>query len=85
MIMSTVNDILRCPVFKFDKLSDNLCPENMHLHGSIIQGSRYTQIQTIRHKPRGLYYPGKSCDLHVTSFHFRVAKKRPMFNECVMF
>ena len=35
----------------------------------------YTQIQTIRHKPRGLYYPGKSCDLHVTSFHFRVAKR----------
>ena len=36
--MSTVNDILRCLVFKFDKLSDNLCAENMHLHGSIIQG-----------------------------------------------
>ena len=33
--MSTVNDILRCPVFKFDKLSDNLCAENIHLHGSI--------------------------------------------------
>ena len=44
----------------------------------------YTQIQTIRHNPRGLYYPGKSGDFHVTSFHFRVAKKRPQFNECVM-
>ena len=43
-----------------------------------------TQIQTIRHNPRGLYYPGKSGDFHVTSFHFRVAKKRPQFNECVM-
>ena len=42
--MSTVNDILRRPVFKFDKLSDNLCAENMHLHGSIIQGSRYSKI-----------------------------------------
>ena len=29
--MLIVNDILRCPVFKFDKLSDNLCAENMHL------------------------------------------------------
>ena len=46
--------------------------------------SQYTQIQTIRHNPRGLYYPGKSGDFHVTSFHFRVAKKRPQFNECVM-
>ena len=44
----------------------------------------YTQIQTIRHNPRGLYYPGKSGDFHVTSFHFRVAKKLPQFNECVM-
>ena len=44
----------------------------------------YTQIQTIRNNPRGLYYPGKSDDFHVTSFHFRVAKKRPQFNECVM-
>ena len=32
--MSTVNDILRCPVFKFDKLSDNLCAENMHQRDS---------------------------------------------------
>ena len=39
---------------------------------------------TIRHNPRGLYYPGKSGDFHVTSFHFRVAKKRPQFNECVI-
>ena len=36
------DDILRCLAFKFDKLSDNLCAENMHLHGSIIQGSRYS-------------------------------------------
>ena len=49
-----------------------------------LHGEHYTQIQTIRHNPRGLYYPGKSGDFHVTSFHFRVAKKRPQFNECVM-
>ena len=41
----------------------------------------YTQIQTTRHNPRGLYYPGKSGDFHVTSFHFRVAKKQPQFNQ----
>ena len=40
-IMSSVNGILRRQVFKFDRLADNLCAENMHLQGSIIQGSRY--------------------------------------------
>ena len=57
------------------------CSEILNFHKASL---RYTQIQTIRHNPRGLYYPGKSGDFHVTSFHFRVAKKRPQFNECVM-
>ena len=43
IIMSTVNGILRGKVFKFDELADNLCTENMQLHGSIIQGSRYNK------------------------------------------
>ena len=29
--------------FKFDDFADNLCTENMQLHGSIIQGSRYNK------------------------------------------
>ena len=43
IIMSTVNGILRRKVFKFDELAYNLCNENMQLHGSIIQGSRYNK------------------------------------------